>query len=78
MTLVTVYQFTIYNVQSDERCLSRRWGTKAGIAAVCGTPIESTATDVDASFVGQEEFDLTVRDFNPKGRPPGFQTRVSI
>lgn len=68
MSSVTIYRFTIYDISRDEHVTSRRWGTRDGIAAVCGAVLEDTGAVVDASAVGGEVEGLTVRDFQPQAR----------
>jgi hypothetical protein len=46
MSKVTVYQFTIYDIRSDEPVKSRRWGTRASIDSLRGAPFEDTAKEV--------------------------------
>jgi hypothetical protein len=72
---VTIYRFTIYDINSDGNVRSRRWGTREGIKAVCGVVLEDTGTEVDASCVGGEEEGLTVRNFDPHPCT-GFQNQV--
>ena len=59
----TVYRFTVYNIQSDENQLSRRWGTLTGIKAAGGTPLMDTVTEADTSAIGREVEGLTERNF---------------
>lgn len=65
MTKVTIYQFSIYDVNSDEPKISRRWGTVDGIKAVGGSFFEHTHAEVDGTLVGAEVPGLTARDFMP-------------
>jgi hypothetical protein len=74
---VTVYRFKVYDITTDEIRLSRRWGTREGIKAARGAPLEETATEVDSALVGQEVEGLTARDFDPRRRT-GFQTQVTV
>ena len=62
---VTVYRFRVYNIQSDESRLSRRWGTLQGIRSVGGREEPDTGVEVDETAVGGEIFGLTSRDFDP-------------
>jgi hypothetical protein len=75
MTTVTVYQFTAYDIKTDESRKSRRWGTREAIKGIGGAPLEHTATEVDASVVASDIPGLTGRDFDPDPRT-GFQTSV--
>jgi hypothetical protein len=70
----TIYRFTVYDIQSDESRLSRRWGTLIGIKTANGQPLLETATEADASIIGRDG--LTERDYNPNPHPPGFQRQV--
>ncbi|WP_428484487.1 hypothetical protein [Rhodopila sp.] len=75
MGKVKVYRFRLYDITNDDYHLSRRWGTREGIKAVCGMVLEDTETDIDIGLVGGEVEGLTERDFNPHPRA-GFQTKV--
>jgi len=75
MSKVTIFQFTIYDVRSDEKQKSRRWGTLEGIKGVGGQALEDTGTEVDASEVGSEVPGLTVRNFRLYS-PEGFQNSM--
>jgi hypothetical protein len=75
MTTVTVYQFEVYRIDSDEVVKSRRWGTREAIRDIaCGRVLEGTAREVDESVVASDIHGFTKRDFDPDARPPGFQT----
>lgn len=75
MSQVAIYQFTIYDVGTDERQKSRRWGTLEGIEAVCGTALEDTKIEVDTSEVGSEVPGLTLRNFSPH-KSEGLQNQM--
>jgi hypothetical protein len=73
---VTIYQFEVYDIQSDQTIKSRRWGTAEAIKEIaCGRVIKDTAIEVDESSVASDIHGFTVRDFNPRPRI-GFQTSV--
>jgi hypothetical protein len=75
--MVTIYQFEVYQVQTDETVKSRRWGTREAILELAhGQVVEDTAMEVDQSIVESDIRGFTLRDFNPHPRH-GFQTRVS-
>jgi hypothetical protein len=73
---VNIYRFTVYDITTDENRRSHRWGTREGIKAAHGVAVEDMATEVDASFVGEEIAGLTARGFDPHPRT-GFQAQVT-
>lgn len=76
MTTVTIYQFSLYNPETDGMRTSRRWGTREAIAHYTGGKLhEDTAADVPESAVNSDLQGLTARDFNPHASR-GFQTTV--
>jgi hypothetical protein len=76
MSRVTIYQFQIYDVNSDHMQKSRRWGTREAIESIHGNVLENTASEVDESEVMSDLPGLTDRDFIPHPRE-GFQQRMS-
>ena len=78
MANITLHQFSIYDITTDEPRKSRRWGTVEGIERVRGTVISGTATVVDSSV--QLDGGLTARNFEPSrflaGKPANFPTKV--
>jgi hypothetical protein len=77
MTTVTIFQFEVYRIDSDEVVKSRRWGTREAIRNIaCGRVLEDTAREVDETVVTSDLQGFTKRDFDPDARPTGFQTRV--
>jgi hypothetical protein len=62
---MTIYQFTKYDITTDENRKSRRWATREAIEWLGGSPLEDTAIEVDASMVGGEIAGMTQRGFNP-------------
>jgi len=50
MAKVTVYQFEVYDIQSDQTIKSRRWvGTAEAVKEIaCGRVIEDTAIEENA------------------------------
>jgi hypothetical protein len=78
MTKVTVYRFTIYDITTDENRISKRMGTLEGIERVCGTPIEGTAVEIDASELDPEIVGLTPRDWRPRRDGDGFPRQVRV
>jgi hypothetical protein len=74
--MVTIYQFEVYRIDSDEFLRSRRWGTREAITDIAhGRVLEGTAIEVDESVIGSDIHGFTVRDFNPHRRS-GLQTKV--
>jgi hypothetical protein len=74
---VTIYQFEVYRIDSDEVVKSRRWGTREAVIEIAnGRMLEHTAREVDESVVGSDIRGFTKRDFDPDVGPPGFQTYV--
>lgn len=75
MSKVTIYRFSLYDINTDESRQSRRWATLEAIKRLHGEVHEETATEVDASVLEPSNIihGLTARDFNPHPRT-GFQT----
>jgi len=63
MATVTVFQFTVYDVTTDENRLSRRMATREAVEWARGHVIEDSAREVDAAAVGREVAGMTDRDF---------------
>ena len=65
--MITVYQFKRYDITTDTLRLSRRWGTREGIAALGGSfqILEETATEVAEADVQSDIPGLTAIGFNP-------------
>ena len=76
MATVTIYRFSIYNIQSDTCQTSKRWGTLDGIRSVHGESDKASATEVDESVVRSDVQGLTAIGFNPHARSSGFQRVV--
>jgi len=77
MSTVTIYQFEVYRIDSDEIVKSRRWGTREAIVEIAhGRVLEDTAREVDESIVASDIQGFTERNYDPDARPPGFQTYV--
>jgi hypothetical protein len=75
MAQVTVYQFTNYDIASDQIIKSRRWGTREAIETIKANVIEDTAVDVDDSVLGQQVSGLSEIGFDPHALK-GFQRQV--
>ena len=74
--MVTIYQFEVYRIDSDECLRSRRWGTREAISDIAhGRILEGTATEVDESVISSDIFGFTAHDFSPVRRS-GFQNKV--
>ena len=55
MATVMIYQFEVYDIQSDQTIKSRRWGTAEAIKEIaCGRTLEDTAIEVDESVVASD------------------------
>ena len=54
MAKVAVYQFTNYDIASDNVIKSRRWGTREAIAFIKADVLEDTAVEVDDSMLGRQ------------------------
>lgn len=65
MAIVTVYQWTIYDIKNDEMIKSRRWATKEAIEWVHGTAIENTGVEIDEGSLSRELQGMTARNFDP-------------
>ena len=77
MAKVKIYRFWVYDIISDERRVSKRWGTLEGIQSnTTGVPMLETEVEVDEKDVASENPGLTAIGFNPHPRPQGFQTSV--
>ena len=77
MPTVTIYQFEVYRIDSDEVVKSRRWGTREAIRDIArGLVLEDTAREVDESVITSDIHGFSTRDFDPDARPPGFQSFV--
>jgi hypothetical protein len=75
MTKITVYQFTKYDIASDQSIKSRRLGTREAIQEIGATILENTAMEVDESVLGSQMAGLSDIGFNPAAMQ-GFQTQV--
>jgi hypothetical protein len=75
MAKVTVYQFTKYDVASDQVVKSRRWATRKAIEWIDATILEDTAIEVDESVIGREVDGLSDIGYNPHATQ-GFQRQV--
>jgi hypothetical protein len=76
LSRVTVYQFRLYDIGTDEHRKSRRWATLEAIAQIGGEALTDTAIEVDAAMVGTEIAGMTERGFDPHKRT-GFQQTVT-
>jgi len=76
MPTVKIYQFEVYDIQTDLTKRSRRWGTLDGIenTKVATRVLRETETEVDASVIGISVAGLTEIDFIPSGQPETKQT----
>lgn len=54
MAKVTVYQFTNYDIASDNVIKSRRWGTREAIEFIKANVLEDTAVEVDDLVLGRQ------------------------
>ncbi|HJW42619.1 MAG TPA: hypothetical protein VJ476_15495 [Rhizomicrobium sp.] len=77
MSRVTIYRFSLYDIQADGMHRSRRWATREAIDSVHGEVLEETATEVDAAVVNTGIQGMTERGFDPHRRT-GFQRVVTI
>ena len=73
--MVTVYQFQLYDITTDTKRKSRRWGTRETIADMGGEILEDTATEIAEADVRSEVHGLTAIGFNPHAHK-GFQRQV--
>jgi hypothetical protein len=73
---VTVYQFAMYDIESDNWRKSRRWGTKAAIENIGGAGfLKDTAVDVDESVLGADIEGLSDIGYDPHAMK-GFQGQM--
>lgn len=67
-TTVTIYRFSVYDIQNDEQRLSRRWATKDAVERIrSGVAHEETAAEVDPALL--DDNGMTKRDFDPHHKP---------
>lgn len=76
MAKITVYEFTVYDITTDECRKSRRMGTHGAVQWAKGQIIESTAREVEECDVGREVPGMTDRDFAMRSGQIGFQRAV--
>jgi hypothetical protein len=76
MAKVTVYQFTNYDMASDNVIKSRRWGTREAIEFIKANILEDTAVEVDDAVLGRQVAGLSEIGFNPHATN-GFQRQVT-
>jgi hypothetical protein len=76
MAKVTVYQFTNYDIASDNVIKSRRWGTREAIDFIKANVLEDTAVEVDDAALGRQLPGLSEIGFNPRA-VKDFQTQVT-
>jgi hypothetical protein len=76
MAKVTVYQFTSYDMASDNMIKSRRWGTREAIEFIKANVLDDTAVEVDDSALGRRVPGLSEIGFNPHAGTD-FQTQVT-
>jgi hypothetical protein len=76
MAKVTVYQFTNYDMASDNVIKSRRWGTREAIEFIKANILEDTAVEVDDAVLGRQVAGLSEIGFNPHATK-GFQRQVT-
>jgi hypothetical protein len=75
---VTVYEFNMYDLSTDQVKKSRRMGTRNAIENIAnGWPLEETKIDIPVSQLSREISGMTEIDFNPHKRPLEFQTQVT-
>jgi len=69
---ITIFQFTLYDIGSDENRKSRRWATREVIESLGGVVLEETAAVVDASVIApgaSSIIGMTRRGFDPYSHP---------
>jgi hypothetical protein len=76
MAKVTVYQFTNYDMASDNVIKSRRWGTRGAIEFIKANILEDTAVEVDGAMLGRQVPGLSEIGFNPHA-VKGFPKQVT-
>ena len=74
---IDVFQFTRYDISTDQVVKSRRWGTREAINNLGGgfVILESTRRQVDPSAVVSDHPGLTAIGFNPDATS-GFPRQV--
>jgi hypothetical protein len=66
MSKITIYQFEVWDVISDQTRKSRRWGTREAIQEIAhGRVLEETATEVEDFAVRSDIFGFTKIGFDP-------------
>ena len=71
--VVQIFEFSSYDVRSDEFVKSRRWATLEAIKRIGGRQ-EAGNTRVDRDSLNED--DMTPVGFNPNPPATGFQTQV--
>jgi hypothetical protein len=64
MAKVKVYKVKVYDVNTDQRILSRRMATSEGVAEMHGMVVEGTETEIDQSQL-EPGYPWTPIDFTP-------------
>lgn len=80
MNKVTVYQFQVYDPNTDTMHKSRRWGTREAIENIVHGVVLGAGNEVDKSAVEPPDSDipgLTKIGFDPQPRQ-GFPTQVKV
>jgi hypothetical protein len=73
---VTIYQFEVYRIDSDEVVKLRRRGTREAIIKIDhGRVLDESTIEVDEWVVASDIHGFTVRHFDPQPRS-GFQTSL--
>lgn len=65
MASVKIHRFRLYDINSDQFRLSRRWATRDIIEKLGGEIISSPAVEVDAAVVMSDIEGMTKPDYDP-------------
>jgi len=69
--MTAIYRFTMYDILTDTKRESRRWGTRESIDRIGAAIIEDSVVNVDEAILGSEIDGMTDRGFDPKRKSRG-------
>lgn len=78
MSKVTVHMFKVYDAQTDEFLVSRRWATIDAITRARGEAVDGSAREIDVADLDPAIPGMTPRGFQPRTEPLGFQKVVRV
>jgi len=73
--MVTVYRFSLYDIDNDQMRQSLRWATREAIERINAHIHEETAVEIPSSDLDGDQ--MTARSYNPHSVfRGGFQTKI--